>query len=556
MVSDGGLTMQCPTNACTFAGLTDGKTYAFRVSAHNRAGDGPFSPLSPSFTPDALPAPPDAPTTRSGDGQITLTWAAPADPGSPITSYTITINPPTAQGTSRQVPPNTTYTWTGLTNGTAYTFALAATNAAGTSAAGPGSAPATPAGVPIDLVAPTAVGAKTQITVSWSAPNANGSPIQAYELDPSSAGQTQPPIPIPNPSTLSDVLTNLTNGANYTFRFRAENAAGWSALSPASAPVTLAGVPDQITTVTATAGDQLATLAFTPPNDNGDPITGYRVNINGGTAQPLAATNQVTGLTDGTSYTFEVEACNTAGCGPPSPPSNAVTPKALQRPTTVVTAMAIVDPPPCPSANAFHRPYACTMNVTYSVGPSDIPIKYIQWWTDTSQDPLGTPGLGISCFSAPCTLDSPTLTPGYRNLSPMGSFTDTFNEGWLDVSGGEPTCVWITLVFMDGASTTGQTSCASWPSTTTTTTTTTTSTTETQTTQPQTTQPQTTQPTSAPPPSVTISVGQHGGTQRPGGQSAGSSYWVVVTVSNFPASARPDARGATTMNRPAAVLLR
>jgi len=536
LVSDGGLTMQCPTNACTFTGLTDGKTYAFRVSAHNRAGDGPFSPASTSFTPDALPSPPAAPTSHFGDGQITLTWAAPTDTGSPIISYTIEINPPTAQGPSRQVPPSTTYTWAGLTNGTAYTFALAATNGAGTSAVGPESAPVTPAGVPIDLVAPTAVGANSQITVSWSAPNDNGSPIEAYELDPSAAGQAQAPIPIPNPSTLSDVLSNLTNGSSYTFTFRAENAAGWSALSPPSAPVSLGGVPDQITSVTATAGDQLATLAFTPPADNGDPITGYQAMVNGGSPQPLAANDQVTGLTNGTSYTFEVEACNAAGCGPPSPPSNAVTPKALQRPTAVITDMTVADPPPCTSANFFSHPYACTMNVSYSVGPSDIPIKYIQWWTNTAQDPLGTPGLGITCLTAPCTLDSPTLYPGYRGLSPMGSFTDTFNEGWLDISGGESTCVWITLVFTDGVSTSGQMSCITWPSTTTTTQPQPTQPTQPQPTQP--TQPQPTQPTQPPPPpTVTISVGQHGGAESPGGQSAGNSYWVVVSVSNCSANA-------------------
>ena len=70
-----------------------------------------------------------------------LTWNAPYDGGSPITSYTVTPyvgtvaqTPTTVTGT----PPPASATVTGLTNGTSYTFVVAATNSTGT---GPASDP-------------------------------------------------------------------------------------------------------------------------------------------------------------------------------------------------------------------------------------------------------------------------------------------------------------------------------------------------------------------------------------------------------------------------------
>ncbi len=98
--------------------------------------------------------------------------------------------------------------------------------------------------------------------------------------------------------------------------------------------VTLA-VPDAPVIGPATAGNSSATVTFTAPAANGSsPITGFEVVVNtGGAAVPtvtgIAATATsatVTGLTNGTSYTFQVRAVNQFGAGPLSAESNAVTP--------------------------------------------------------------------------------------------------------------------------------------------------------------------------------------------------------------------------------------
>jgi hypothetical protein len=132
-------------------------------------------------------------------------------------------------------------------------------------------------------------------------------------------------------------VTGLTDGTSYTFTVIANNAEGPSDPSDPSNSVTPVApppptVPDAPTNVTATAGDTTATVSWTAPVSNGgSPITSYTVTSDpvGGTATPTGATSAlVTGLTDGTSYTFTVIANNAEGPSDPSDPSNSVTPTA------------------------------------------------------------------------------------------------------------------------------------------------------------------------------------------------------------------------------------
>lgn len=72
-------------------------------------------------------------SASAGNGQVTVRWSAPADHGAPITGYTVQV----VGGASVSVSAATTnYTFTGLTNGTEYTFQVTAINGMGSSAAG------------------------------------------------------------------------------------------------------------------------------------------------------------------------------------------------------------------------------------------------------------------------------------------------------------------------------------------------------------------------------------------------------------------------------------
>jgi uncharacterized protein (TIGR02145 family) len=95
---------------------------------------------------------------------------------------------------------------------------------------------------------------------------------------------------------------------------------------------TSATVPGAPTIGLATSGDTEASVTFTAPtNDGGSTITSYTAtsspeNITGTIAQAGSGTITVTGLTNGTVYTFTVTATNAIGTGAASAASNSVTP--------------------------------------------------------------------------------------------------------------------------------------------------------------------------------------------------------------------------------------
>jgi hypothetical protein len=120
--------------------------------AVSNSADNNVSILLNTTTTITVPGAPRKVSATAGSEQATISFSAPAsDGGSPITSYTVTSSPGniTVTGTSSPI------TVTGLTNGTAYTFTVTATNAIGT---GPASAPSnkvTPG--PMISVKPTSV---------------------------------------------------------------------------------------------------------------------------------------------------------------------------------------------------------------------------------------------------------------------------------------------------------------------------------------------------------------------------------------------------------------
>lgn len=138
-------TVSGTTTTFTDTGLTNGNTYFYQVAANNGVGVSPNS-NEVSVTPGGTVTPPPAPAglaATAGNGSVGLTWNASAG----ATSYSIyrgtTPNGEgsTAVGTST----TTSFTDTGLTNGTAYYYKVTASNSAGTSGSS-NEATATPTG--------------------------------------------------------------------------------------------------------------------------------------------------------------------------------------------------------------------------------------------------------------------------------------------------------------------------------------------------------------------------------------------------------------------------
>ncbi len=210
-------------------------------------------------------------------------------------------------------------------------------------------------GAPLDVVA-TETG--TQASVSWS-PAQIAQQVTSYTVQNNFAsnGVTLPDVSVvPNSSGLypptSVTIPGLVSGVVYQFQVFASNVQGASALSAPSNSIplgiTLPGTP---TAAKATAGDTQASVTWTLPQSvNG--ILSYTVTarINGAATAitstvpapapgSSSASAILSGLANGTAYTFTVHATNAAGNGFESAPSLPITPQITNVPNTTIIVL-------------------------------------------------------------------------------------------------------------------------------------------------------------------------------------------------------------------------
>ena len=328
--SDGGTSFAdiagsgADTTGHIVTGLTNGTAYTLALRAVNGSGTGAVSSIA--ATPVAVPAPPSGLTAAAGDAQVTLSWT---DPGNAtIDKYQLSSDGGTSFADIAGSDADTaSHTVTGLTNGTEYSFALRAANASGDGAVS--SIAATPraavAGVPAAPVGLSATPGDAQVTLSWTDPGDDT--IDNYQLS-SDGGTSFADIAGSGATTTGHIVTGLTNGTAYTLALRAVNGSGTGAVSSIAA--TPVAVPAPPSGLTAAAGDAQVTLSWTDPGN--DTITGYELRVDSGAWADIAgsdadtASHTVTGLTNGTEYSFALRAANASGDGAVS--SIAATPRA------------------------------------------------------------------------------------------------------------------------------------------------------------------------------------------------------------------------------------
>ncbi|MGO9873668.1 MAG: fibronectin type III domain-containing protein [Acidimicrobiia bacterium] len=317
----------------TVTGLTNGDTYTCTVTATNSLG--PSTP-SPASTPLVVGVPdqPAQPTVVAGNAQIVVTFVAPADLGSAITSFTATCTSSDGGVTGAGLLAGATATpisVTPLTNGDTYTCDVFATNSAGNSAVSPSSGPAVPAAVPDAPAQPTATVGNERIAVTFVAPNSNGTAITGFAATcASSDGGTPGAKSLTGPTAAPIVVDNLTNGDTYTCTVTATNAVGPSPASVPSAATVPAAAPAPPTVSDVASADAALTVSFAPNSDNGNPITTFTAvcsspngGINGsmsGTSSPLT----VGPLSNGNVYVCDVTATNAIGASAASATSQAM----------------------------------------------------------------------------------------------------------------------------------------------------------------------------------------------------------------------------------------
>jgi len=312
-------------------GLANGTSYGFQVRAINTVGTSGNSNVA-TVTAGIL-APPNAITNLTGtpgNGQVTLSWSAPNNNGSPIIRYEFRQRIGTTGTWSSWISTGSTATSrvvTGLANGTSFGFQVRAVNAIGASGTSDvvtvtaGHSPVQPPNAITNL---TGTPGNGRITLSWSAPNHGGSAIIRYEFRQriGTTGTWSSWITTGSTAT-SHVVTGLANGTSYGFQVRAVSAVGASGTSNvATVTAGIATAPAAITNLTGTPGNGRVTLNWSAPNNGGATIIRYEFRQRIGTTGAwspwmstgsTATSHVVTGLANGTSYGFQVRAINAIG---------------------------------------------------------------------------------------------------------------------------------------------------------------------------------------------------------------------------------------------------
>ena len=231
------------TSPCTITGLTNGDAYTLTVAAINAAGVGPVSAASPSVTPARVADAVSGLATTPGDEQLAVSWTALTNDqvtaaGGTFTRYDVYLRVNGgAWGSAVNVTgqSSNSYTFTGLTNGTAYDVKVVAiTNANSTElSSNTSTALGVPATVPAAVSGLTATAlSNTTAFASWSAPlDDGGSVITAYSVNLSCT--------FVNATDTFCELSGLTAGSTVTVSVGATNLMGTG--STVSVSVTMPG---------------------------------------------------------------------------------------------------------------------------------------------------------------------------------------------------------------------------------------------------------------------------------------------------------------------------
>ena len=249
------LTVDVPATdtSATVPGLQNGTGYTVDVVAVNGVGESIPSARSALVTPTAsatatAPARVEGVSVRRGNASLTVGWKAPADGGSAVTAYVVTVHlgrAGKAVTTLTVRAPALKVLVRGLKNGTGYTVDVQARNAVGTGPASLRSAvvvPATTPGAPvITKVRPAGPGGKLTAALTWRAPRSDGgAAVVAYRvvaLRLSATGRVIGRTTVTVRSAKVRSLGLRLRAGTYRFTVQAVNAVGAGAASRPSAAV-------------------------------------------------------------------------------------------------------------------------------------------------------------------------------------------------------------------------------------------------------------------------------------------------------------------------------
>ena len=225
-------------------GLTPGVANSFRVTAKNAVGASvPSNEISLTVAGGGVPTPPSSVTATANFTTINVSWSGARSTSTAITDYIVEYS---VNGGSSWVvftdgvSTSTTASLPNMPANVVVSVRVRSVNSFGQSAPS-GSATATPRSRATSPEAPTSVSAiagDSRASVRWVAPTNNGGAvITSYTVRSNPAGGTCV-VTVASDSSLSCVVSSLSNGTEYTFSVTATNSVGTSVSSSASNAVT------------------------------------------------------------------------------------------------------------------------------------------------------------------------------------------------------------------------------------------------------------------------------------------------------------------------------
>jgi|GEM_PF-2050895 len=322
----------CEVNAST--GLISITTVGDCTVTASSAGDSSYaaaSDVSRTFTISPVVAgKPSITSVSFGDSSVTVAFTAPgANGGDTIDAYQVVATSSGGAVTKPDCSTTSPCTIAGLTNGTSYTFTIAAINAAGVGPVSTASPSVTPASVP-DAVSGLATNpGDEQLVVSWTAlttAQLGGGSFTRYDVSIRVRGNAWSSAVTPDGTnnlgtrtTNSYTFTGLTNGTSYDVNIVAITSVNSSALSSNTAtalgvPATVPDAPTGLSVVSLSNTSAVASWTA-PADDGGAAITAYAANVSCTFDSATDTFCSITGLTAGSRVTVSVGGTNLIGTG-------------------------------------------------------------------------------------------------------------------------------------------------------------------------------------------------------------------------------------------------
>ena len=295
----------------TVTGLTDLTAYTFNIKAKDPTGNvttGSVTKTTLDYTAPTVPTNVLATESRVNNvTQITLNWTASTD-NSGAVSYNV-YNGTSLLGSVT----TTTYTVTGLTDLTAYTFNVKAKDATGNTSVSVSVSKTTldytPPTVPTNVSATESrVNNTTRMALNWTASSDNSGTVSSYDIYNGNSL-------LGSVNSTAYTVSGLADLTTYTFNIKAKDATGNTSASGSVSKTTLDYTPPTAPILAVTKTSSTVNLTWGASTDNSNGTITYKVYQNSSITPISSSTNLgyvISGLTPITTYTFTVNAYDTS----------------------------------------------------------------------------------------------------------------------------------------------------------------------------------------------------------------------------------------------------